>query len=98
MANTIKDIKNEEIRETLKKYKEYKVLKDQIEAEMKNITDDIKEFLKEIGEDNVAVGEYKIKLITYDKATFNKNTVLQEAPELYEKAFGSTTVTKLTIN
>ncbi len=98
MANIIKDVKNEEIKETIKRYKEYKVLKDQIEAEMKNITNDIKEFLNEIGEDNVAVGEYKIKLITYDKATFDKNIVLQEAPELYEKASGSTIVTKLTIN
>ena len=98
MANTIKDIKNEEIKETIKRYKEYKVLKDQIEAEMKNITNDIKEFLNEIGEDNVAVGEYKIKLTTYDKATFDKNIVLQEAPELYEKASSSTIVTKLTIN
>ena len=98
MADVIKDVKNEEIRETLKRYKEYKVLKDQIEAEMKNITNDIKEFLNEIGEDNVAVGEYKVKLTTYDRPTFNKEVVLQEAPELYEKASGSTTVTKLTIN
>lgn len=98
MTNTIKDVKNEEIRETIKRYKEYKVLKDQIEAEMKNITNDIREFLNEIGEDNVAVGEYKIKLTTYDKATFDKNVILQEAPELYEKASGSTIVTKLIIN
>ena len=98
MANIIKDVKNEEIRETLKKYKEYKVLKDQIEAEMKNITNDIREFLNEIGEDNVAIGEYKVKLTTYDKSTFDKNVVLQEAPELYEKASGSTIVTKLIIN
>lgn len=94
----IKDVNNDEIKEKIKKYKEYKVLKDQIEGEMKNITNDIKEFLTDIGENNIAVGEYKVKLTTYAKSTFDKNIILQEAPELYEKALGSTPATKLIIN
>jgi translation initiation factor 2 alpha subunit (eIF-2alpha) len=96
--DVIKNVQNAEVEEKIKQYKEYRTLKEQIEATMKNLSADIQDFLTEIGEDNIAVGEYKVKLTHYSKSTFDKNIVKEEAPELYEKASGSTDATRLTIN
>jgi hypothetical protein len=100
MAKTeiIKDVKNPEIEAKIKEYKEYKNLKEQAESTMKKLSAEIQDFLTYIGEDNVAVGEYKVKLTHYSKSTFNKDIIKEEAPELYEKASGSTDATRLTIN
>ena len=96
-TNVLKDVQNKEMEEVIKKYKEYKNLKEQAESIMKELTTEIREFLAEIGEDNVAIGEYKVKLTTYDSATFNKDIIKEEAPELYEKASGTKPTTRLTI-
>jgi uncharacterized coiled-coil DUF342 family protein len=94
----IKDIHNEKMEEVIKKYKEYKNLKEQAESIMKELTTEIREFLAEIGETNVAIGEYKVKLSTYNTTSFNKDLVKTMAPELYEKASEVKEATRLTIS
>lgn len=100
MAKTeiLKDVKNEEIEAKIKQYKEYKNLKEQADSIMKKLSTEIQDFLTYIGEDNVAVGEYKVKLTHYSRSTFDKNVIKEEAPELYEKASGSAEATKLIIS
>ena len=100
MAKTtvLKDIQNEVIEDKIRQYKEYKNIKEQADSIMKQLSTEIQDFLTNIGKDNVAVGEYKVKLTHYSRSTFDKNVIKEEAPELYEKATGSTEATKLIIS
>ena len=97
VKETIKDVHNEHMEEVVKKWKEYKTLKDQVEAELDSLSTEIKEFLAEIGETAIAVGEYQVKLSTSERTTFNKDIIKEKSPELYEEAVGSTTTVRLLV-
>ena len=100
MATTttiIKDIKNDEMEAVIKELKEYKILKKQIEAKLEEVETTIKNYMKEIGEDNIAIGQYTCKLAEVTKSTFNKELVKEVNPTLYEKATGTSTYTRLTV-
>lgn len=99
MATTtiIKDVQNKEMEAVIKELKEYKILKKQIEDKLAEAESTIKNYMKEIGEDNIAIGQYTCKLAEITKSTFNKELVLEADPKLYEKASGTTTYTRLTV-
>lgn len=98
MTDTIiKDVQNKELEATIKELKEYKILKKQIEAKVAEAEDAIKKYMTELGEDNVAVGQYTCKLTEVFKDTFDKTVVFENDPELYEKASGKTSYIRLTV-
>lgn len=98
MADTItKDVHNVEMESAIKELKEYKILKKQAEDRIKALEGLVKDFMDEIGETDIACGQYTCKLTEVGKSTFDKDIIKLEAPELYERATGTTTYRKLTI-
>lgn len=98
MANTtIKDVRNEEMEAVIKELKEYKVIAKQAEDKVKELEGRIKEFMKEIGETNIACGPYTCTYTSVEKGIFNKDIILEEDPELFKKACGTTSYMRLTV-
>ena len=93
----IKDVQDTKMEATIKELKEYKILQKQVEEKIKAAEAVVKQYMEDLGEDNIAVGQYTCKLTEVSKATFDKNIVLENDPELYEKASGTSSYIRLLI-
>jgi len=93
----IKDIKDEKMEATIKELKEYKILQKQVEDKIKEAEAAVKQYMKDIGEDNIAIGQYTCKLTEVVRDTFDKEVVRKNAPKLFEKASGTSSYIRLLI-
>jgi predicted phage-related endonuclease len=93
----IKDIKDEKMEATIKELKEYKILQKQVEDKIKEAEAVVKQYMKDIGEDNIAIGQYTCKLTEVVRDTFDKEVVRKNAPKLFEKASGTSSYIRLLI-
>jgi predicted phage-related endonuclease len=95
---TLVEVKNTEYEAKVKELKEWKALKEQAEQKIKELEGDIKSFMIDsIKESNIAIGPFKCTISTVNRGTFDKELVHNEAPELFEKASGTTTYMRLTV-
>lgn len=99
MATTtiIKDVKDEKMEATIKELKEYKILQKQVEEKIKEAETAVKQYMKDLGEDNIAIGQYTCKLTEVVRDTFDKEVVRKNAPKLFEKASGTSSYIRLLI-
>lgn len=95
---TLVDVKNTEYEAKVKELKEWKALKEQAEQKIKELEGDIKTFMIDsINESNIAIGPFKCTISTVNRGTFDKEMVRNEAPELFEKASGTTSYIRLIV-
>ena len=95
---TLVDVKNAEYEAKAKELKEWKALKEQAEQKIKELEGDIKSFMIDsIKESNIAIGPFKCTISTVNRETFDKKLVRNEAPELFEKASGTTSYIRLIV-
>ena len=95
---TLVDVKNAEYEAKVKELKEWKALKEQAEQRIKELEGDIKSFMIDsINESSIAIGPFKCTISTVNRGTFDKELVRNEAPELFEKASGTTSYIRLIV-
>lgn len=94
---TIKNIQDVEMESNLKELKEWKVLKQQAEDRIKELENSVRDFMTKIDETNISVGPYTCKITEVKKSTFDKEIVMEKAPDVYADACGSITYKRLTI-
>lgn len=83
---TIKDVQNAELEKAIKELKEYEILKKQAEDRIEEIKCSVRRYMEEIGETDIALGQYTCKLSETTTTKFNKQLVEEEAPELFDRA------------
>lgn len=93
----IKDVQDKEMEARIKELKEYKILQKQVEDKIKESEAVVKQYMKDIGEDNIAIGQYTCKLTEVVRDTFDKEVVRKNAPKLFEKASGTSSYIRLLI-
>lgn len=93
----IKDVQDKEMEARIKELKEYKILQKQVEEKIKEAEATVKQYMKDLGENNIAIGQYTCTLTEVVKSTFDKEVVRKNAPKLFEKASGKSSYVRLLI-
>lgn len=93
----IKDVQDKEMEARIKELKEYKILQKQVGAKIEEAEAAVKQYMKDLGEDNIAIGQYTCTLTEVVKPTFDKEVVRKNAPKLFEKASGKSSYVRLLI-
>lgn len=94
---TLKDMHNPEIENMIEELKKYKNIKKQAEQMIEQLENAIKADMVANDVTEAAYGPHKCMLSEYNKTTFNKDIVKQEAPELFEKCTNIMTYTRFTV-
>lgn len=71
-----------EINNIMNEYAEYKIMSDQVAAELERLGKMLKEFLDAAGIDNYSGEHHKMKISEYKQATLNTAALKAEHPEI----------------
>jgi predicted phage-related endonuclease len=74
---------NQELQEKCKEYREYKRLADEAQAVMDSISDQIKSYMIESGQEKLIAGEYKVNYTDCKRTDIDKKALQAEQTEIY---------------
>lgn len=94
----IKAVDNKELEVKIAEFKELQMMMDSVKKRMEEIKGEVKDYMAEIDETYIAVGQYKCKISEVVTTKFDKEYMKKHAPKAYEKAQYTDTTTRFTIN
>lgn len=86
-----------ELHDTIKTLKEYKLLKEEAEAMISELESKIKDEMRATEQSKMIVGEYKCSLATVTSNRVDTKALQEQAPDIYKAFAKSTTYERLTI-
>lgn len=88
---------NQELHETIKELKEFKLLKEEAEARIAELENIIKDTMREQETDKLVCGEYKCSLAMVTASRVDSKALKENRPDIYEIFVKASTYERLTV-
>ena len=94
----IKTVTNKELEIKIAEFKELQMVMESVKKRMEEIKGEVKEYMNEIDETYIAVGQYKCKISEVVTTKLDKEFIKKNAPKTFEKAQYTEIGSRFTIN
>lgn len=99
VTTEIKTVTDEKLHDAIRQKLEYKRIKEEAEAIIKQLDAEIKAAVEDSGENQIICGEYKVTLSKYVRETVSASKVKKfVSDEVFEQVVSRTMTTKLTVS
>lgn len=88
---------NQEIHETIKQLKEYKLLREECDAKISELETTIKDEMKSQELDKMVIGEYKCSLTTVSSKRVDSKALQENRPDIYALFVKASSYERLTV-
>lgn len=86
-----------ELHDTIRELKEFKLLKEEAEARIAELEDIIKDTMREQETDKLICGEYKCTLTTVGRNSLDSKAIQKELPDIYNNYLKTTSYQRFTV-
>ena len=94
----IKAVDNKELEKKIAQMKELQMAMDALKKQIDDIKGEVKDYMAEIDETYIAVGQYKCKISEVVTTKLDKEFIKKNAPKTFEKAQYTEIGSRFTIN
>ena len=94
----IKAVENKDLEEKIAEFKELQMAMNALKKQIDDIKGEVKDYMAEINETYIAVGQYKCKISEVITTKFDKEYVKKHAPKTFEAAQYTEIGSRFTIN
>ncbi len=88
---------NNEMKSMIKELKEYKLLKEEAEARIAELENELKAEMRAANADKMTVDEYKLSLTTVTTQRIDSKALKAEQPDIYDKYAKDSTFERFTV-